>query len=139
MATRPSPHQTQSLQDTVLTATYPAVAGSVRNARHALLDALRAHAVPDRLLDDIGLALSEACTNAVLHSGGTRFTVLASFKDALLRVSVSDDGGGMVPRSAAAGLGLGLSLIAASASGVVVGPCPGGGTQVAMKFDPALL
>jgi serine/threonine-protein kinase RsbW/stage II sporulation protein AB (anti-sigma F factor) len=53
-------------------------------------------------------------------------------------VTVSDDGGGMVPRPDSPGLGLGLPLIASIADQIVIAPPrDGAGTTVCMHFSAA--
>ena len=46
----------------------PAVPASVGELRHALSAELETLPVPTALVEDIGLAVSEAATNAVLHA-----------------------------------------------------------------------
>ena len=97
----------------------------------------------DRLIGDIALAVSEACNNAVVHAyrtsdgngDGKAFRLVAQHLDATVRVTVSDDGDGMTPRSDSPGLGLGLPLIATLCDDVKIGPAAtGDGTVVAMTF-----
>jgi anti-sigma regulatory factor (Ser/Thr protein kinase) len=65
----------------------------------------------------IKLAVSEAVTNAVVHAGqdsdrGDVLALEADVRDGMLRVTVSDRGGGMRPRVDSPGVGLGLGIIA---------------------------
>jgi anti-sigma regulatory factor (Ser/Thr protein kinase) len=65
--------------------------------------------------DDVSLAVSEAVGNAVMHAfrgrkSGTINVHAAPQRDMLV-VTVTDDGGGMVPGAKSPGLGVGLSLI----------------------------
>jgi serine/threonine-protein kinase RsbW len=63
----------------------------------------------------VGIVISEAVTNVVLHayrdgkSGHVR--VQASLQDTVLTLVVADDGVGMAPNADSSGLGLGLALI----------------------------
>jgi anti-sigma regulatory factor (Ser/Thr protein kinase) len=46
----------------------PALADEVGSVRHAAIEFARAEGVPDRPLEDLRLAISEAVTNAVVHA-----------------------------------------------------------------------
>ena len=96
--------------------TAPASSESVPELREAVGDFAYKYGVPEPLLSDIRLAVSEAVTNAVLHAfrGRADGTVTASvtLRDAeWVEVRVTDDGSGMAPRNDSPGLGLGLPLI----------------------------
>jgi anti-sigma regulatory factor (Ser/Thr protein kinase) len=113
----------------------PAVPRSVSRSRRAVLNALRGIAV-DR--DAIGIVVSEAVTNAVLHAYRDRprpgtVHVSAALDEDGVEVSVDDDGLGMRPRPDSPGAGLGLPLIADLADGVEVSS-RGPGTRVAARF-----
>jgi serine/threonine-protein kinase RsbW len=124
---------------------FPATPESPAQARRLVVGWLRA-ALPAEveLLGDVALAVSEACTNAVLHAhcGGDgrpedgTFRVRAGRDDTVVRVVVSDDGGGFVPRQNSPGYGLGLPIIAAVSDALSIDPAPQGrGSVVAMRFD----
>ena len=103
---------------------FPAVADAVAQARLTLVDRLRRLGADDRLLDDVALAVSEACTNAVVHAyrkaaRGT-FDVAAVVEEDLVRVAVTDHGVGLQPRTDSPGLGLGLPLIASLSDSLAV-------------------
>ena len=92
----------------------PAEPRSASQARRAVLDALKGIAV-DR--DAIGVVVSEAVTNAVLHAYRDRerpgeVHVSARLDDEGVEVAVADDGVGMRPRADSPGVGLGMPLIA---------------------------
>jgi serine/threonine-protein kinase RsbW len=97
----------------------------------------------DVLIGDVVLAVSEACTNVVVHAyrdgpaDGDAFRVVAERDGPAILVSVSDEGHGMTPRRDRPGLGLGLPLIASLADSVDVGAPAGGGrgTVVEMRFN----
>lgn len=62
---------------------------------------------------DIGLAVSEACTNVVVHAyqdaaNPGPMTVEAYYEKRELVIKVSDEGTGFAPRPDSLGLGLGL-------------------------------
>jgi anti-sigma regulatory factor (Ser/Thr protein kinase) len=124
-----------------LSRSYAALPRSVSDARAALKAWLGALAVDDLIVHDIALALSEACSNVVMHAyrdggGWGRFRVLAERVDDAVTVTVADDGCGMTPRSDSPGLGLGVPLIAALTDALDVRCGPDGrGTQVWMRFN----
>jgi anti-sigma regulatory factor (Ser/Thr protein kinase) len=100
----------------------PAEPQSASRARRAVLDSLRGIAV-DR--DAIGVVVSEAVTNAVLHAYRHRdrpgeVHVSVHVHDEGVEVAVADDGLGLRPRSDSPGVGLGMPLIADLADRVVV-------------------
>ena len=127
---------------------FPAVGAAVTDARLHVTRWLRAAGDDQLMIDDVGLAVSEACTNAVVHAyrddrthgitDDSRFRVVTERAEQIVTVTVSDEGCGMVPRADSPGLGLGVSLIAAMSDRVVVGTQPdGSGTVVAMSFTAA--
>jgi serine/threonine-protein kinase RsbW len=114
-----------------------AAASGVPLVRHALRGLLAGLDVPDDVIADIALAVTEACTNAVVHAypnGGGTINVTASHLDGELDVAVRDHGGGISPRVDTPGLGVGLPVIAAIARSVAIGSPDGGGTEVRMQF-----
>lgn len=114
-----------------------AAAPSVPLVRHALRGLLSGLEVDHDVIADIALAVTEACTNAVVHayrdSSGT-ISITASHADGALTVTVRDHGTGMAPRVDTPGLGVGLPVIAAIAQSVEIGSPRGGGTEVRMRF-----
>jgi anti-sigma regulatory factor (Ser/Thr protein kinase) len=119
-------------------AAWPAQPDSVPAARHAVLRFVRQTAPDDPPLDDIGLAVSEAVTNAVNHAyldrdpGDVR--VELKLGDDEIELTVEDDGRGMLPRPDSPGLGLGLPLIATVADRFDTATEPGGGTRICAWF-----
>ena len=125
----------------------PEGVGVVRQALTGLADGL---ALDATVLADAKMAVTEACTNAVIHAYGDRddgrFGVHMYADDIQLTVVVRDEGIGIAEdeeeRSAGA-LGLGLPLIAALSDAFELRGGPGGGTEVRMGFlyereaDPA--
>jgi anti-sigma regulatory factor (Ser/Thr protein kinase) len=113
----------------------PAEPQSASRARRAVLDALKGIAV-DR--DAIGVVVSEAVTNAVLHAYRDRerpgrVHVRADLRDEGVEIAVADGGLGMRPRSDSPGVGLGMPLIADLADDVVVSSA-GPGTKISAHF-----
>jgi serine/threonine-protein kinase RsbW len=119
---------------------YPADPPSVSRIRHELVDYAREHGVRDEVVSAVGLAVSEATTNAVVHAYADQdepgtLAIEAGFEDDLLWVTVSDTGRGMKPRPDSPGLGLGLPLISQMTQSFEVHQPPGGGTLLCMRFD----
>jgi serine/threonine-protein kinase RsbW len=132
----------QSREEPVLAIELPAVPGSLALVRDVLAGVAEAVRVPDRALDDLKVAVSEACTNVVLHAYegvAERGPLLVDVwhRASRLVVRVSDAGTGMVPRldRRASGLGLGLRLMAMLTAEVRIVTTPGEGTAVWMTFD----
>ncbi|MFN2606572.1 MAG: ATP-binding protein [Acidimicrobiales bacterium] len=68
---------------------------SIQVARHIIQDALRAVGVAESCLQDVAIALSEACTNVVQHSGpGDQYEVRVEITDERCVLSVIDKGHG---------------------------------------------
>ena len=122
----------------------PARAENVAVVRQALNGVAEGLALEAFTLTDIKIAVSEACTNVVLHAypgreGPLVVDAWAGDGEELV-VVVRDHGSGFTPaaRAESAGLGLGLALIASLSKEVHIGSEPGGGTEVRMRFrlDP---
>jgi serine/threonine-protein kinase RsbW len=118
--------------------TLPARPENVAVIRHVLGAFAEALRLPDSLVEDLRLAVTEACTNVVRHayapgSPGPVEIWLRPDDDAV-KVVIADRGRGIGTSADAAGPGLGLPLIAAIADTVELQPVPGGGCRVAMTF-----
>ena len=84
----------------------------------------RRSTIDDQTLSDVKLAVTEACTNAVVHAypdGEGPLEVAAYVRDDRLMLVVRDEGRGIVPRTDSPGLGLGLPLIATLAEALELG------------------
>ena len=127
----------QAEPDLVLT--LPARAENVAVVRHAFGGLGDIMDVPDQTLSDIKLAVTEACTNVVVHAYPGRddgpLGVTATVDEGSLTVVVSDYGRGIVPRPDSPGLGLGLPLIATLAESLELGTGPDDETEVRMTFE----
>jgi anti-sigma regulatory factor (Ser/Thr protein kinase) len=95
----------------------------------------------DELTERIRLAVTEACTNCVLHAYDTSAHAATYVLDArldqhVMRVVVCDRGAGVNhgQQSERDSPGLGLGLIEELADSSDVSARPGGGTRVAMRF-----
>ncbi len=119
----------------------PARAENIALVRHALGALGEACAVDEQLLSDIRLAVTEACTNVVVHAypaeGDGPLEVLASVTGEELTVLVRDTGPGIAPDPTSPGLGLGLPLIASLTESLRLGQADSGHTEVAMTFSLA--
>jgi anti-sigma regulatory factor (Ser/Thr protein kinase) len=123
--------------DSDIRLTLPARPENVAVVRHvlgALAEALR---LPDGLVEDMRLAVTEACTNVVRHAyaagEGTIDVVVRPDGDAL-EVVVSDTGRGIGPSPDTQGPGLGLPLIAALTDSVEIHRSLGAGSRLVMRF-----
>jgi anti-sigma regulatory factor (Ser/Thr protein kinase) len=118
--------------------TLPASPENVSVIRHVLGAFAEALRMPDALVQDLRLAVTEACTNVVRHAypldepGPVEVSIQPS--DELVSVVVSDRGRGLGTSADTTGPGFGLPLIAAIADRLEVRPAPGGGSRVVMTF-----
>ncbi len=118
----------------------PAEPDSVALARQMVRGIIDRLGWSDESRTDISIAVTEACTNAVLHAypGSTGdYEVFAWAEPEKLVVAVRDRGQGISPRvpSPSAGLGLGMPLMLAIADEVNF-TSEGGVTEVRMSFTP---
>ena len=113
----------------------PAQPDSVALVRHALRGALEASGVPPSAVCDVLLAVSEACTNAIVHAGSSspRLETGLEWTEDRITVRVRDFGAGFALRPDSPGLGLGLSVIAAVTDSVEIHSLDPG-TEVVMTF-----
>jgi serine/threonine-protein kinase RsbW len=118
--------------------TLPARPENVAVIRHVLGAFAVALKLPAELVEDMRLAITEACTNVVRHAypGGAEGTIDVVIRPTgdRLDVIVSDHGAGIGPSPDVAGPGLGLPMIGALADTVELEHGPGRGTRLAMSF-----
>jgi anti-sigma regulatory factor (Ser/Thr protein kinase) len=112
--------------------------GNVRRARAAITELARRAGLPEDAVEDVRLAVTEACTNVVRHAypggrPGTMRLEATAGTDAFV-VVVSDRGTGIVPTAGTPGLGLGLPLLVALTRTLEIEGDPGGGTIVRLTF-----
>jgi serine/threonine-protein kinase RsbW len=138
---RAAPDTVVAAGEELIARTYSAVPDAVAEARRFVTAWLRTPPpTDDALIDEVALGISEACTNVVMHAyphgdSDGNFRVHAWRSSAWVTVTVSDDGGGMVPRPDSPGLGLGMPLMASvTVSLDVRAPAAGSGTVVTMHF-----
>jgi len=118
--------------------TLPARPENVAVIRHMLGAFAEALRLPPDLVEDMRLAITEACTNVVRHAyeepaQGTIDVVIRP-NDDRLEVIVSDQGAGMGPSSDVAGPGLGLPMISALADDVEISSGQNRGSRLLMSF-----
>lgn len=117
----------------------PARAENIAIVRHAFGALEDAYALDAQILSDIRLAVTEACTNVVVHAypDGREgpMEVLATLLGDELTVVVRDEGRGIGPRPDSPGLGLGLPLIASLTESVQLGRDREERTEVRMTFS----
>ncbi len=126
-----------------LVLTLPARAENVAVVRHAFGGLGDALDIDDQVLADVKLAVTEACTNVVVHAypdGEGPMEIAASISDGRLAIAVRDEGRGMLPRPDSPGLGLGLPLIATLSESLELGRAEDDRTEIRMTFrlEPAL-
>ncbi|HEV2944485.1 MAG TPA: ATP-binding protein [Solirubrobacteraceae bacterium] len=117
----------------------PARAANIAVVRHAFGALGEALAVDEQILSNIRLAVTEACTNVVVHAYPDgeegQLEILATLQEEKLVVVVRDEGPGIGPRPDSPGLGLGLPLIASVTESVQLGRDDGDErTEVRMTF-----
>jgi anti-sigma regulatory factor (Ser/Thr protein kinase) len=118
--------------------TLPARPENVAVVRHVLGAFAESLRLPAELIEDLRLAVTEACTNVVRHAypDGDAGAVEISIEpgEDRVRIVVADSGRGIGTSSDTSGPGLGLPLIAAIAETVDLQSALGGGSRVAMTF-----
>jgi anti-sigma regulatory factor (Ser/Thr protein kinase) len=109
--------------------------GVIRHVLGAFAEALR---LPPDLVEDIRLAVTEACTNVVRHAYETDegpIDVVVRPSRERLEIIIADRGRGMGPSPDVEGPGLGLPLIAALADSVELQEAPTSGSRLKMEFE----
>jgi serine/threonine-protein kinase RsbW len=135
-----------------LALTMPRDEQTVPVARHIVRNAMEQVGVEETCIDDVELALSEACTNVLLHSGpGDQFVVRLDLEDRLGVLRVIDVGRGFdsaklqaTDHLVEAERGRGLGLMQAVVDRVDLTSRPEAGTIVTLEkvltySDEALL
>jgi serine phosphatase RsbU (regulator of sigma subunit)/anti-sigma regulatory factor (Ser/Thr protein kinase) len=123
--------------------TFAAEPGAVAAARREVTSFAAAYGAGAAMLRDLALAVSEACTNVVVHAYRHRDTatqspgpmhVAAAHLEDHIEVTIADEGRGVRPRGDSPGVGLGLQIIARTAATFDVHDLPGGGAQLVLRF-----
>jgi serine/threonine-protein kinase RsbW len=123
----------------------PAKPEYITLGRLALAGLFRARPLPDEVLGDLKLALTEACTNSVQHAYGNgdgTVEILYELHADRIVVEVSDSGHGFEPARHSPGAepaagemaenGLGIAIIQALSDELEIRPRDGGGS--ALRF-----
>jgi serine/threonine-protein kinase RsbW len=116
--------------------TFPGTPLGVAAARGEVEAIARDCGLEGLALGAVKLAVNEAVTNAVVHAYSERegqVAVVVALTGEELIVTVTDSGGGLVPRADSPGLGVGLPLIAQLADRLDV-RSGDEGTQIRMSF-----
>ena len=119
--------------------TIPARPETVAVVRHVLGALGEALGLPVEVVEDVRLAVTEACTNVVRHAyadGRGSIEVVVRPEGDALRVTVADAGRGIGPSPDTAGPGLGLPLIAALTDSLEIERTGGTGSRLVMSFGP---
>lgn len=114
-----------------------ALAENVAVIRQAAIAAAQVAGLAPQRVEDVALAVGEACANVVVHAYGEGRGDVALFvseSPAEIEFVVRDWGSGLTPRPDSPGLGLGLPLIVALADGVRMGGAESGAHDVCMSF-----
>ncbi len=116
----------------------PARAENIAVVRHALGAFGDALDVDAQTLADVRLAVTEACTNVVVHAypddADGSLEVHAQLEGDELTILVRDEGTGITPRPDSPGLGLGLPLIASLSGSLSLRRDEHDRTEVVMTF-----
>ena len=125
-------------RDTDVRLILPARPENVAVVRHVLSGFAEALSLPAETVEDMRLAVTEACTNVVRHAyAGERagaIEIVIRPDGATLEVIVSDAGRGIGPSPDTAGPGLGLPLIASLVHRLEIQHAPSAGSRLAMTF-----
>lgn len=116
---------------------YPAIAGSIPQARNAITRFAAACGASEEQLHAIRLATSEALTNVVQYAYPARsgsIHVTGRIAGSELWVLIADSGCGIHAGRDSEGLGLGLALIAQMTDGFSVVERSAGGTELRLRF-----
>ncbi len=139
LAPHPTPDRHQD--PTPVSLTLPARAASVGRIRGWVTALAETAGLDEERRADVGLAVTEACTNVTVHAyrdtePGT-IRVSGAITERGLEVSVLDAGHGMHARPDSPGMGLGLPLMVSLTSDLEFRPGDDGGTEIWMLFATA--
>lgn len=115
----------------------PAVPENVAVVRHMMLAFSDILDLPSRVVEDVRLAVTEACTNVVRHAYDDDqglMEILVQPHPDRLDVAVADSGRGMGPSADRDGPGFGLPMMATLADSLEIDRTAESGSRVAMSF-----
>jgi len=120
----------------------PATAEYLPIVRQALRGFLEADGMEGERIEDVLLAVTEACSNVVRHAYRDEddtgdVDLIAAVGNDAVTITVVDSGLGFAPRVDSPGLGLGLPVMAALATRLEISTGDEGGTIVEMAFEPS--
>ncbi len=121
--------------------TFPATPACMKEGREAVVGAVAALGIDERILGDVRLCVSEAMTNAVRHAYGTgsgTVDVSVSRKEEGAVVVVRDFGAGIVTAGRKDCGGFGFTIIATLTEQYALTSVSGVGTEVSMAFGTRL-
>ena len=125
-------------RDSDVRLTLPARPENVSVIRHVLDAFAEALHLPETVIEDIRLAVTEACTNVVRHAydGGDPgpLEIVIRPESDRLDVIVTARGRGIGPSPDTTGPGLGLPLIAAIVHSLEIRHAPRAGSRLSMSF-----
>jgi serine/threonine-protein kinase RsbW len=127
-----------SPRDTDIRLTLPARPHNVAVVRHVLGALAEALNLDRTVVDDMRLAVTEACTNVVRHAyrdGEGTIDVIVRPRGDMLEVVVTDEGRGLGPSPDTAGPGLGLALIEALTHSFEIQGSEQSGSRLVMSFS----
>jgi anti-sigma regulatory factor (Ser/Thr protein kinase) len=142
-AQRAAPLDAAAPSEMALVRRAPAEAHQIAGMRTAVVTLADACGMTEAARADIALAVSEACTNVVMHAyidapAPGSLIVAASHQGGELVVAVRDEGRGMLARTDSPGLGLGMSLIGRLSQRLEIRQNGACGTEVRMSFAGAI-
>jgi anti-sigma regulatory factor (Ser/Thr protein kinase) len=114
----------------------PGTPSGVRLLRRRLSAVAADCGMDSEKIADVGLAVTEAATNAVMHAYAEAtgdLTATAAVHDGELAIVIGDTGPGLVERDDSPGLGVGLSVIATVTERLWI-VSDSGGTEIHMAF-----
>lgn len=120
--------------------TLPAHAQQVVLVRQVVGCVAQSLGFPAERVEDVRLAVTEACTNVVRHAyrgPAGRLDVTAAADGGALTVTVVDRGVGLRPHADNGPAGLGLPLMAALTKSIEIAETDGRGTTVRLSFAVA--
>jgi anti-sigma regulatory factor (Ser/Thr protein kinase) len=136
-ARRVTEMQPLELRSSDVRLTLPARPENVAVIRHVLGAFAEAVSLPADVIDDMRLAVTEACTNVVRHAYDGepgRLDIVLRQDDDDIEVIVSDYGRGLGGSADTTGPGLGLPLISALVASLEIQHAPSAGSRLAMSF-----
>jgi serine/threonine-protein kinase RsbW len=115
---------------------------SLRAAREAVTDYSRHHGFGQEVIERVRVAVTEACTNVLLHAyagdgSDSSYELDARVEEAVLVVRIRESGVGMPAEGATRptqNFGFGFPLMRKTASSIDVVARPAGGTEIVLRF-----